>query len=107
NIVSSTDRDGQVTVHAYDNRGRKVRTVTPDGADFTYGYDDFDRVTTVVTATGGVVEYSYDGNVQRKPSIISDPIGGRSEPPWHNGQMTSHDSPQGLTVSLRYEPCAD
>lgn len=103
NIVSSTDRDGQVTVHAYDNRGRKVRTVTPDGADFTYGYDDFDRVTTVVTATGGVVEYSYDDNVQRNPSIITDPMGGRSELSWNNGQLTRVVDPEGVTVSLTYD----
>ena len=47
-----TERDGAVTVHEYDDRGRRTRTVTPTGADLTYGYDEHDRLTTVVTESG-------------------------------------------------------
>ncbi|OAV62403.1 DUF6531 domain-containing protein [Enteractinococcus helveticum] len=102
NVVSSTERDGQVTVHAYDHRGRMIRTVTPDGADLTYGYDDHDRVTTVVTAAGGVVEYEYETVIDRNPSIIIDPLGGRSELTWDNGLLTRVVDPEGVTVSLDY-----
>ncbi|WIB36685.1 hypothetical protein [Curtobacterium sp. MCJR17_043] len=37
NLVSSTRRDGSVTVHAHDERGRRTRTVTAEGADLTWG----------------------------------------------------------------------
>ena len=40
NPVLVTERDGATTVHEYDQRGRKVRTVTPTGADLTWGYDE-------------------------------------------------------------------
>lgn len=103
NIVSATDRDGQVTVHAYDDRGRKIRTVTPDGADITYGYDEFDRVTTVVTAAGGVVEYEYATDVDRNPSVITDPAGGRSELTWEHGLLVRVVDPAGVAVSLDYD----
>src|SRR5690625_1087948 len=103
NIVSATDRDGKVTVHAYDDRGRKIRTVTPDGADITYGYDEFDRVTTVVTAAGGVVEYEYANDIERNPSVIIDPMGGRSELTWDNGLLQRVVDPEGVTVSLHHD----
>ena len=35
NLVSVTERDRSVTVNGYDERGRKVRTVTPSGASAT------------------------------------------------------------------------
>src|SRR5690625_993467 len=103
NIVSVTDRDGQVTVHAYDNRGRKIRTVTPEGADITYGYDEHDRVTTVVTATGGVVEYEYADVLDRNPSVLIDPVAGRTELSWDNGLLERVVDPEGVTLSFSYD----
>ncbi|MEQ4521117.1 DUF6531 domain-containing protein, partial [Pseudarthrobacter sp. B907] len=79
NLVAFTERDGAVTVHAYDARGRKTRTVTPEGADLTYGWDEQDRITTLVTESGAVVAYEYADEVSRDPSVIVDPLGGRTE----------------------------
>lgn len=107
NIVSATDRDGQVTVHVYDDRGRKTRTVTPEGADLTYGFDQFDRVTTVVTASGGVVEYGYATNLDRDPSVIVDPEGGRTELVWDNGLLTQVVDPEGVHLSFGYDSHGD
>src|SRR5699024_5042114 len=107
NIVSATDRDGQVTVHAYDNRGRKIRTVTPEGADITYGYDEHDRVTTVVTASGGVVEYEYADALDRNPSVLIDPMGGRTELSWDNGLLERVVDPEGVTLSFSYDDHGD
>lgn len=103
NIVSVTDRDGQVTVHTYDDRGRKTRTVTPEGADLTYGYDVFDRVTTVVTASGGVVEYGYANDMDRNPSVVVDPEGGRTELLWENGLLVRVVDPEGVILTLEYD----
>ena len=79
NLVSLTERDGAVTVHGYDARGRKIRTVTPEGADLTYGWDEQDRITTLVTASGSVVTYEYADDLSRDPSVVVDPLGGRTE----------------------------
>lgn len=103
NIVSATDRDGQVTIHAYDERGRKTRTVTPEGADMTYGYDEYDRVTTVVNAAGGVVEYEYADDVDRSPSVLIDPEGGRTELTWAHGLLQRVEDPEGVALTFTYD----
>ncbi|GAA3591743.1 hypothetical protein GCM10022198_14610 [Klugiella xanthotipulae] len=106
NLVSSIARDGGVTVHAYDERGRKVRTVTPEGADITYGWDDRDRVTTLVTESGSAVEYEYSGD-DRNPSVIRDPLGGRTEMTWTGGLLTRVVDPVGVAVSFTYDEHGD
>jgi len=107
NIVSATSRDGDVTVHAYDDRGRKIRTVTPSGADITYGYDDLDRVTTVVTASGGVVTYEYACDADRSPSVIVDPVGGRTELTWADGLLQRVVDPEGVPLTFSYDEFGD
>lgn len=102
NLVSATERDGSVTVHAYDDRGRKTRTVTPSGGDLTYGYDDQDRVTTVVTEAGAVVTYEYVGD-DRDPSVIIDPVGGRTELTWQDSSLTHVVDPTGVVLALAYD----
>jgi RHS repeat-associated protein len=102
NLVSATERDGSVTVHAYDDRGRKTRTVTPSGGDLTYGYDDQDRVMTVVTEAGAVMSYEYVGD-DRDPSVIVDPVGGRTELTWQDGSLTHVVDPTGVVLTLSYD----
>ncbi|ROP72229.1 DUF6531 domain-containing protein [Curtobacterium sp. PhB115] len=102
NLVSATERDGSVTVHAYDDRGRKTRTVTPSGGDLTYGYDEQDRVTTVVTEAGAVVTYEYVGD-DRDPSVIIDPVGGRTELTWQDGTLTHVVDPTGVVLTLEHD----
>lgn len=103
NLVSATERDGQVTVHAYDDRGRKTRTVTPEGTDVSYHYDDLDRVTTVVTASGATVSYHYQSEYDRNPSVVLDPLGGRTELTWEAGLLTHVTDPVGVTLTLGYD----
>ncbi|MCU1512893.1 MAG: hypothetical protein JWO34_2733, partial [Arthrobacter sp.] len=107
NLVSFTERDGSVTVNAYDGRGRKIRTVTPEGADLTYGWDEQDRITTLVTESGSVVSYEYADEVSRDPSVILDPLGGRTELQWRNGQLARVDDPAGVTVGFEYDEFGD
>lgn len=107
NLVSFTERDGTVTVHAYDGRGRKTRTVTPEGADLTYGWDEQDRITTLVTESGSVVSYEYADEVSRDPSVILDPLGGRTELQWRNGQLAQVVDPAGVTVGFEYDGFGD
>ncbi|SEJ82674.1 YD repeat-containing protein, partial [Arthrobacter sp. yr096] len=107
NLVSLTERDGAVTVHGYDARGRKIRTVTPEGADLTYGWDGQDRITTLVTASGAAVTYEYADDLSRDPSVIVDPLGGRTELVWRDGLLTQVTDPVGVTISFEYDTFGD
>ncbi|MBP3037638.1 type IV secretion protein Rhs [Arthrobacter sp. zg-ZUI100] len=107
NLVSCTERDGSVTVNAYDERGRKIRTVTPEGADLTYGWDEQDRITTLVTESGSVVTYEYADELSRDPSVIMDPLGGRTELVWDHGLLTRVTDPAGVTVEFDYDGFGD
>ena len=106
NRVLLTERDGATTVHEYDARGRRVRTVTPSGADVTYGYDDYDRVTTVVTEQGAVTTYTYDGE-QRNPSTILDPESGLSRLVWADGLLIEIVDPTDVVVRFSYDARGD
>ncbi len=107
NLVSLTERDGSVTVHGYDARGRKTRTVTPEGADLSYGWDDQDRITTLVTATGATVTYEYADELSRDPSVVVDPLGGRTELVWRDGLLTQVTDPVGVSIGFEYDTFGD
>lgn len=107
NLVSLTERDGAVTVHGYDTRGRKIRTVTPEGADLSYGWDDQDRLTTLVTASGATVTYEYADELSRDPSVVVDPLGGRTELQWRDGLLTQVTDPVGVTIGFEYDDFGD
>lgn len=107
NLVSFTERDGAVTVHAYDDRARKARTVTPEGADLTYAWDEQDRITTLVTASGAVVSYEYADDLSRDPAVVLDPLGGRTELEWREGQLVQVTDPVGVQVGFEYDAFGD
>ncbi|MDR6639738.1 DUF6531 domain-containing protein [Paenarthrobacter nitroguajacolicus] len=107
NLVSLTERDGAVTVHGYDTRGRKIRTVTPEGADLTYGWDEQDRITTLVTASGATVMYEYADDLSRDPSVVVDPLGGRTELQWRDGLLTQVTDPVGVSIGFEYDTFGD
>ncbi|WP_186377221.1 DUF6531 domain-containing protein [Curtobacterium pusillum] len=102
NLVSVVERDGQVTVHGYDDRGRRIRTITPENADLTFGYDEQDRLTTVVTADGGVVAYEYTGE-DRNPSVVDDPVGGRTVLEWRDGLLIRTTDPTGVVLTFHHD----
>lgn len=116
NLLNSIERDGGVTRHLYDNRGRRIRTKTRDGAELTYGYDEFDRITAVVAGNGGTTAFEYSDKdlssgsafgVTRNPSVVIDPMGGRSEMTWEHGKLTRVVDPTGVTVTLGYDEFGD
>ena len=109
NRVSVTERDGSMTVRAYNKRGLLTREVTPEGADFTYEYDEHDRITTLVTASGAVVSYEYAdaSGADRNPSTLVDALGGRTEMVWEQGLLTSMVGPTGVAMTLTYDAFGD
>ncbi|RRC96025.1 DUF6531 domain-containing protein [Schaalia canis] len=101
NLVQVTDREGAVTVHVYDQRGRRVRTVLPSRGEFTFAWDEHDRLTDIVTAEGSHISYVYAAD-QRDPSEIHDALGGVSYLEWEGGILRRVVDPVGVTLSLLY-----
>ncbi|MGN6197544.1 DUF6531 domain-containing protein, partial [Humibacter sp.] len=111
-MVEATDRLGRKTVKEYDDRGRLIRELTPDGADLQYGYDDQDRATTVVVGAvddstpDAVTTYQYEGD-ERNPSVIVDPVDGRTEMVWENGLLAQVTDPTGVVLRFGYDEHGD
>ena len=109
NPVMVTQRDGSVVVTFYDDRGRRIRQVTPTGAELGWAYDDLDRVVLVTVGnTDGesVTRYRYDGD-QRNPSEVVDPVGGITRMRWQRGLLQEVVDPEGVTVSFAYDEHGD
>ena len=81
--------------------------MTPEGADLTYGWDEQDRITTLVTASGAVVTYEYADDLSRDPSVVVDPLGGRTELVWRDGLLTQVTDPVGVTIGFEYDEFGD
>ncbi len=75
-LISATDRRGQITTALYDGLGRKVQVTMPKGGVWTYGYDLLGEALWTTDAAGGRSESTYDDlgrqitltTVERKPT---------------------------------------
>lgn len=105
NRVSVTERDGSMTVRAYNKRGLLTREVTPEGADATYEWDAHDRPKTLITTSGAVISYEYadETGAERNPSTLVDALGGHTQMNWENGLLTSMVGPTGVSVTCAYD----
>ncbi|NNC11906.1 type IV secretion protein Rhs [Planctomonas sp. JC2975] len=105
-MIEATDRMGQRTVREYDERGRLIRELSPSGADVQYGYDDKDRIVTVVAGiddgANAVTTYAYDSE-NRNPSVIVDPVGGRTSMVWERGLLSEVTDPTGVVLRFGYD----
>ncbi|MEU0567861.1 RHS repeat-associated core domain-containing protein [Nonomuraea sp. NPDC005983] len=59
-LASVTDPAGNVWRHAYDMRGREIRTEDPDKGVTTFTYNDADEMLTSTDARGKTLAYVYD-----------------------------------------------
>ncbi|PPI56868.1 RHS repeat domain-containing protein, partial [Rathayibacter iranicus] len=107
NLLAATGRDGTITAHAYDSRGRRTRTKTASGANITRTYDEFDRVVTVVAEQDSITRYEYADETARSPSVVIDPEGGRTLLTWDAGLLIEVTDPEGVTVRLGYDSFGD
>ncbi|PPI44676.1 type IV secretion protein Rhs, partial [Rathayibacter iranicus] len=107
NLLAATGRDGTITAHAYDSRGRRTRTKTASGASITRTYDEFDRVVTVTAEADSITRYEYADETARSPSIVIDPEGGRTHLTWDAGLLIEVTDPEGVTVRLGYDSFGD
>ncbi|MFD0704781.1 DUF6531 domain-containing protein, partial [Alloscardovia venturai] len=108
NLVMSRDRDGDTTIHFYDDRGRETRTVLPTKAQIRYEWDDYDRVTLVSTDNGSTMSYWYANDSDRNPSKIIDAVGGVTLLEWSiDSKLERIIDPTGVTISFEYDQYGD
>jgi YD repeat-containing protein len=109
-LLEVTDRVGQRTVREYDERGRLVHEALPTGADVQYGYDELDRVVTIVVGAAdtpdAVTRYEYHGE-GRNPSVVIDPVGGRTTMTWARGLLAEIVDPAGVVLRFDYDDRGD
>jgi len=60
NLVSKTDKEGNVTTFEYDKNNRLVKETRPMAEAASYAYDALGNLVTKTDAKGQVTEYSYD-----------------------------------------------
>ena len=109
NPVMVTQRDGSALLMFYDERGRRIRQVTPTGADIAWVHDEADRVVTVtVTNTDGdaVTHYRYQ-DAERNPVEVVDPEGGITQLRWTAGLLEEVVDPEGVRVGFEYDARGD
>ncbi|QWW19446.1 RHS repeat protein [Schaalia sp. 19OD2882] len=120
--VMSQDRSGSVTVSEYDSRGRMVASLDPAGVRTTMSWDELDRLTEVVVSypapaghegvpaarptSTARTRFSYEGEC-RDPSLIIDPVGGRTTMVWENGLLRSVTDPVGVSLTYEYNRFGD
>lgn len=106
NLVVLTERDGSTTIHEYDDRSRRTRTVLPSGADFRYAYDGAGRVVSVIAGApespDALTTYTYDRD-ERNPSTITDPEGGVTTLTWELGLLKRIVDPTGVVVTYEHD----
>lgn len=106
NLVLENDRSNQVTVHSYDDRGHRTRTVLPTKAELKFEWDELDRIIQVTSANGSTINYEYEG-LNRNPYRIIDAYGGTSELEWNDGLLMRVTDPEGVTLSFTYDRFGD
>ncbi len=70
-----TDRNGNITIYDYDERGRVVSTTNADGTTL-YTYENY----TLQYEVGGTTYYgeTYDNDYSDKPCVVEDPAGNKT-----------------------------
>ena len=95
NPIAITDRAGAVVRQTFDERGNLLRRIEPDGAVTVQEFDELDRLVRRTDPVGGVVELHYAGR-DREPSLVVDPMGGRTRLDVVAGQVVGIVDPDGV-----------
>ncbi len=110
NPVLLTERDGSVTVTEYDERGRRVHQVTPEGASLRWEHDDLDRVVAVAVHVEdeevGRSSLTYAGT-SRQPETLTDGEGGVTRFGWEDGLLREVADPTGVRLRLTHDEHGD
>lgn len=121
--VMTRDRAGAITVSEYDEHGRRIASLDPRGVRTSWVWDEADRLVqltlnwpqtlgldepdeTARCGTEAVTRFEYSGQ-DRDPSVIVDPMGGRTVLTWERGQLTSVVDPTGVRLDYTYDQHGD
>ncbi|GAA0976114.1 hypothetical protein GCM10009555_035240 [Acrocarpospora macrocephala] len=92
-LETVTDPAGNIWKHAYDLRGREIRTDDPDRGSTRYDYDDADRLISTEDARHQILAYAYD-KLGRRTAIHEGTLDGPKRASWtydtlESGMLTS------------------
>lgn len=71
-LISETDAEEFVTFHTYDERGNKIQTNLPNGANLNWVYNEDGDLEEVIDGEGGSQYYEYDDEGRLRDIIKAD-----------------------------------
>ena len=102
NTETIYDREGNATIHVYDNRGNVVSTTDSLGHTTKRTYDQDNNETSVTDPLGNTTRFTY--NVKGNRTSVTDPLGNTTRFTYDNfGNQLSVTDPLGHTTTNRYD----
>lgn len=101
-VTKITDKNGHITRFTYDSRGNRTSVINAKNEVTTFNYDQFGQQTSITDALNHTWSMGYDGqgNVISK----SDPLSNTSMMTYDGiGRMLSMSDPLGRTSSIQYD----
>ncbi len=97
----------EALVFEYDNSGRVIRVVTPDGSEILSVYDDADHLVETTDELGNKTQYTFDANGNKKSIITQDSSQTiQYQYTWSYdglGRMTGESNAQGQETTYSYD----
>lgn len=104
-LLSDTNRQGQITTFAYNGDGQLTTVTAPSGRQITFTYNDQGLIATASDPAGLTVSYGYDGN-QNLTSVTDS--AGPAATRWQFGyddqhELTSMTDANNNTTKITYQ----
>ena len=101
NLISTTDRDGNVISYSYDSMNRVVSTTDANGAVTTVEYDGNGNVTKTIDPLNNITLYTYDS--MNNNTTITNPNGGVITKAYDSlNRLSSETDAEGNTTAYTY-----
>ena len=101
NLISTTDRAGNVITYTYDSMNRVVSTTDANGAVTTVEYDGNGNVTKIIDPLNNITLYTYDS--MNNNTTITNPNGGVITNVYDSlNRLTSQTDAEGNTTEYTY-----
>lgn len=102
NLISETDRNGNVTQYEYDALNRLARTIYADGGEAQMVYDALGQLIEEIDTLGNKTLYTYDGTGRQ--TSMTDALGNEYSYAYDaNDNRTSMTDPLGRITQYEYD----